>query len=230
MLPQVLVIIASVCVVVWGIIGLSCYYAGYVPRHEENANLVQTNGLIIRQIIKTQLCEYDCNCVKVCTMNNKGVKTCVTSCATCSYTCYDHSIVIQFTPETGTTLITGPQTATVYLYNSRDSGWNSDYAVGKVLTCYYNICNLAPTLAKYKDSCLTNSNGATLVLSKYNDRPFYQATIASIVLVGIFGSVCTLLVLALGAIACWARIKQRLVRGNYNFGHSDLPTAGPNPD
>jgi len=177
-------IIPAVYVIIWLIIGLSCYFAGYIPRHQKNQNLIETTGFVVNMEYRPTTCYESCNCRNVCTYTD-GKSNCHMRCDTCAFTCYDYYVYVNYTllPEYNYDI--GSRSAGTYICNTDDISCD-EYTIGEKVNCYYNVCLFRPKLDKHIDSCEENSGGSELVLSKYSSKTFYAVSIMSFVFLGLY--------------------------------------------
>jgi hypothetical protein len=178
---------SAIWILVWGIIGISCYYGGYIPNTHRNLSLRPTQANIAAHYTKTATCYEDCNPHQVCSGSGSGY-SCHTVYDTCPYTCYDHYLTFKYNPDC--TLVTncGTQSYDVYMYRNDWSNWSdSRYIIGTNITAYYNICPYGPILQTDQAVCANQTSMDTFRLTLYASDSLLNMSIATAVFVGLGG-------------------------------------------
>lgn len=109
----------------FGIIGLLCFTAGYVNNTNFNYGLTKTSCVTNSTYVVADTCSYTCNC------DNNGK-----NCNTCYYTCYDGYVVAIIT---GITLGSPFEVVgNLKQYSDVSAYLNTNYPIRSSFSCYYN--------------------------------------------------------------------------------------------
>lgn len=116
-------IIFGIIFVVFGLIGMLCFTAGYINNKNFNEQQTIATCTVVSSYVQSDTCSYSCNC--------DG-----SSCSTCYYTCYN-GVVYASIPS-----VTSSSPVTVVYYLDKSSQVTSylqyRYPNGASFICYYN--------------------------------------------------------------------------------------------
>ena len=170
--------VSGVCFLICGIISICCYYPGYVNKTLVNQSLVATDSYIKAHYFVTTTCS------RCCSYSN-GKCT-----STCSYTCYDHWLTFQYTPDAERCLNNGTQTSSLFMRNDGSPAWgDATYSVGATVTIQVNVCAFGPLLYADQQVCDEHGNVTPIFLSLFNSQAMWNSTIAFFVFVCICAAV-----------------------------------------
>lgn len=125
------------------IFALPLFFAGYEPRVNWNAELVETMFTIQSHIVAPATCFHDCNCHKSCTSSKSS--SCTTKCSRCPYLCFSKSYVKSYVVETNSIMGISKNmqyTTTIYVGTSASLAWayadlSCWFPIGKRYKGYY---------------------------------------------------------------------------------------------
>lgn len=63
---KIIIISSTVFILICAIIGLSCYFGGYIPNTNKNLIFDKTDAKIISHKYFEKICSYSCNCRQIC--------------------------------------------------------------------------------------------------------------------------------------------------------------------
>lgn len=132
---------------------LLLYFLGYQARVIDNQYLMKTNCKIVGDKIYGDQCAYQCDCYSRCTSYGKnGCNGYITTCSTCYYTCYDGSIAVDYIARNSN------YTSEIDIYSGYrseailKSDLNANYAVGSLITCYYDSRKVTSVSLSYEST------------------------------------------------------------------------------
>jgi hypothetical protein len=229
---KVLIIISAVFLLIFGIIGVSVYFGGYVPSYNESLNWVETNCTVEAYEEIAKNCSNQCNCVSSCSRSIQSREDvvvdhpiahsdCSTICQTCYYTCYDDSIYFGFNPDPKIVDISSFQNLSISFGTMNSAGWiNPLYPINGIVKCYYDICAFEPISTSAQLNCQKTSYiASTTNVSVIQITPNineYNMAVASVAFVGFFA----LGIVIIGCIYCW---------NNYQINGFDAPNPNNIP-
>jgi hypothetical protein len=179
---------SAVCILIWGIIGISCYYGGYLPNTHKNLVFRTTEANIISHRYEKTLCSYQCNCHNVCS-GSGSQRSCSTYCSTCYYKCYDHYLTFVYSLDEYIVSNTTKQTTEIFIYNTNKIEWrDTKYIVGTQVNILCNVCPLKPLQMDDINNCEKYEDHISekIILKPFATVGLYNTSISSLVFVCIF--------------------------------------------
>jgi len=171
------------CVLLWLVIGLSVYFAGYQRFVLINQSLKPCQSLVTATRNVYKLCE-----IEQCYGYGQSRQ-----CYTETVACWDHYATFQYTPSGEYVLINSTQQYEEFLWNDYYPT-QDEYVVGMIINAYYNMCPYNPLRHSDQVVCQEHGDMTPFYLALKDVPAAWGASISSLVFVCLSGFVLLLVI------------------------------------
>lgn len=144
----------TINIIIWLVIGFSCYFAGYVPVAQLNFSLRPVISYIANHSAVTKSCSYTCNC-------SSCGKRC-NQCETCYYICYDHFLSFIYTPDPNIVKLNATQYIQLYMFTDKQITWDDPISDEDVSDCEKHVSMIYLVLEYYDSVDFLNTSYAAV--------------------------------------------------------------------